>query len=81
MDVKGEPSMKKFLALYIGSLSADEKARHTFTPDEERTIVHGMETWGNWVAQHFDSITDFGTPLGSTLLFVQIHRGRAGRLE
>jgi hypothetical protein len=54
--------MTKFLALYLGSASPDERAA---TPSEE-IIAAGMAAWGNWMAQHAAVIVDSGGPLGKT---------------
>jgi hypothetical protein len=58
--------MKKFLAIYIGSLSAREKAEHKATDDDKLRDQRGMEAWGNWVAANASSIVDHGSPIGKT---------------
>jgi hypothetical protein len=58
--------MKKFLAIYIGSLSAREKAEHKATDEDKQRNQRGMEAWGNWVMTHANSIVDHGSPIGKT---------------
>ena len=61
--------MKHFLALYIGSATAQEKAR--WDADDSATqrqrMNAAMQAWGRWVTEHADVIVDQGTPLGKTL--------------
>ena len=59
--------MARFLAVYIGSVSASEKASYSPTPDEEKRWADGMTKWGEWVERHASAIADPGTPLGKTL--------------
>ena len=61
--------MKNFLALFIGSATAQEKARWDADDDaiRQQRIMVGMEAWGKWVAEFGDAIVDPGTPLGKTL--------------
>jgi hypothetical protein len=59
--------MTKFLALYIGSVSASEKANYSPTPGEEKMWSGGMTQWGEWIERHSSAIVDSGTPLGKTL--------------
>jgi hypothetical protein len=58
--------MTKFLAIYIGSLSAREKAEHEATDEDKLRDQRGMEAWGNWVTANASSIVDHGSPLGKT---------------
>lgn len=55
--------MKRFMALYIGALSAAEKAGATLDPETE---ARGMAAWGDWVARNAAAIVDQGGPLGRT---------------
>jgi hypothetical protein len=55
--------MKKFLALYIGSATAAEKAAAVIDENER---ARGMEAWGNWMNANQSSIIDSGGPLGLT---------------
>lgn len=60
---------KKFLAIYIGSVSANEKSKLKSEMSEEgRQEIEkaGMDAWGKWVMKNQDSIVDYGTPLGKT---------------
>ncbi|MBZ9650251.1 hypothetical protein K9B33_22220 [Sphingobium sp. 3R8] len=59
--------MAKFIALYIGSVSAAEKADYAPTPDDEAMWSRGMAAWGQWMSDHADAIVDGGGPLGATL--------------
>jgi hypothetical protein len=59
--------MARFLALYIGSASASEKANYSPTPDEEKMWADGMTQWGEWMERHSSAIVESGTPLGRTL--------------
>src|SRR5688572_16343078 len=59
--------MAKFLALFIGSVPASEKADYSPTPDEEKMWVDGVTQWGAWMERHSSAIVDPGTPLGMTL--------------
>jgi len=56
--------MKSFMALFIGSVSAAEKA--AAAPMEPDRIARGMEAWGDWMARHGAAIVDPGSPLGRT---------------
>ena len=59
--------MAKFLALYIGSASASEKANYSPTLDEEKMWADGMTQWGEWMERYSSAIVDPGKPLGKTL--------------
>jgi hypothetical protein len=59
--------MAKFLALYIGSVSASEKDDYSPTPDEGKMWADGMMRWGEWMHKHSGAIVDAGAPLGKTL--------------
>lgn len=59
--------MARFLGLYIGSVSASEKANYSPTPDEEKMWADGMTQWGEWMERHSSAIVDSGAPLGKTL--------------
>lgn len=59
--------MAKFLALYIGSVSASEKDSYSPTPDEGKVWADGMTRWGEWMQEHSGAIVDAGAPLGKTL--------------
>lgn len=56
--------MKKFLAIYIGSVSREQKANaKPLSPEDQQA---GMESWGSWVQKNHPSIVDMGSPLGKT---------------
>ncbi len=59
--------MKRFLALYIGSLSQAEKATHEPDAAEQQVFAEGMKAWGEWMARHESAVVDIGSPLGRTL--------------
>lgn len=60
--------MPKFLAVYIGSATADRKTAWDAMPDAERQTLEqrGMVEWGEWMNTHQAAIVDAGGPLGST---------------
>jgi hypothetical protein len=60
--------MKKFLAVYIGTEAALQRARWNELDDEKRKEVQarGLEAWMNWGAAHGAAIVDQGAPLGTT---------------
>lgn len=55
--------MKKYLAVYIGSLSPEKKRKMDIS---EELQMKGMQAWGYWIEKHSDSIVDIGGPLGKT---------------
>jgi hypothetical protein len=60
--------MKKFMAVYIGTVAAREKYNQSI-PDPVRRKSQeqaGVAAWGQWVKDHGKSIVDIGTPLGKT---------------
>ena len=60
--------MARFLAIYIGTATAREKAEwDTMDADrrQEREAA-GMQAWGQWVSDHQNAVIDNGTPLGKT---------------
>lgn len=57
--------MKRFLALYIGSASPEQKAAVEIPQD---VVAKGMAAWGAWMAKHAAAIVDAGGPLGRTKL-------------
>lgn len=61
--------MRNFLALYIGSATAQEKARWDAndSPTRQQRMTAGMEAWGKWATGLGDAMVDPGTPLGKTL--------------
>lgn len=69
--------MAKFLALYIGTVPASEKANYSPTPDEEKMWGDGMTQWGEWMEVYSSAIVDSGTPLGKTLRASHLWNQRA----
>jgi hypothetical protein len=63
-----ESSMKKFLAIYIGSGAS--LARSNWDKLDEATrngrMNSGIKAWGSWMNPHEESIVATGTPLGKT---------------
>jgi hypothetical protein len=55
--------MKKFLALFMGSLAEDRPGPGDMS--QER-IAEGMAAWGAWMHRHAGVIVDSGGPLGTT---------------
>ncbi|MDT8399280.1 MAG: hypothetical protein RQ899_11755 [Pseudomonadales bacterium] len=53
--------MKKYMAVYIGPLSPEEKGKTTMA---EEVQLKGMQAWGRWIEENSNSIVDFGGPLG-----------------
>src|SRR5262245_3155725 len=60
--------MRRFLAIYIGTQAALEKAQWNKLDDDKRQAVQasGVSAWMEWGAAHSAAIVDAGTPLGKT---------------
>src|SRR5688572_30201764 len=60
--------MKTFLAIYIGTAQARERARWNELPDAKRQELEaaGMKAWADWAATHAAAIVEQGGPLGKT---------------
>jgi hypothetical protein len=60
--------MKKFLAIYIGTLAAHENSRWNELSEPKRKALEasGMEAWMNWGRANAAAIVDQGNPLGKT---------------
>ncbi len=60
--------MKKFLAVYVGTMNDEKFKAFMSMPEEDRkkTEAAGMEAWGKWMGEHAASIKDQGGPLGKT---------------
>lgn len=60
--------MKKFLAIYIGTAAALEKARWNELDEEERKALEasGIAAWMEWGRANSAAIIDQGGPLGKT---------------
>ena len=66
---------KRFLAVYLGSEAAFEKAGWNKVSEAARKELEqkGIKAWEEWGAKHAQSIVEQGTPLGKTKRI-----GRAG---
>lgn len=53
--------MKKYLAIYLGTASEDQKSESTHELEKEM-----MEGWMKWSQEYASAIVDGGTPLGKT---------------
>jgi hypothetical protein len=60
--------MKKFLAIYIGTASALEKAQWNQMDEKTRKAreAEGFQAWMDWGVKHGAAIVDQGAPLGKT---------------
>jgi hypothetical protein len=60
--------MKKFLAVYIGTEAALERAQWNKLDEEKRQAreAAGFAAWVEWGRVHADAIVDRGAPLGKT---------------
>lgn len=60
--------MKKFLAIYLGSLSGREKAEWDKMDEAKRNDLQasGVKAWGSWMTAHKAAVVDQGGPLGKT---------------
>jgi hypothetical protein len=60
--------MKRFLAIYTGTTSAQERSGWDKLSDSERNkrMQEGMNAWMAWGEKHKASIAENGGPLGKT---------------
>ena len=60
--------MKRFLAIYIGTEAALEKAQWEKMDEEKRKALEasGVEAWMDWGESNSAAIVDQGSPLGKT---------------
>jgi hypothetical protein len=60
--------MKRFLAVYIGTASALERAGWNQLAEDKRKAIEaeGMKAWFAWGGAHAPAIVDQGAPLGKT---------------
>ena len=60
--------MKRFLAIYIGTEAALERAQWSRLDEEKRKALEasGVEAWMEWGAVNAAAIVDQGSPLGKT---------------
>jgi hypothetical protein len=63
-----EQTMKKFLAIYIGTAAAMEKSEWNRMDEGKRKEreAAGMKAWGEWMERNKASIVESGGPLGKT---------------
>ena len=60
--------MKRYLAVYTGTTSAQERSGWDKLSDAERTkrMQEGMKAWMAWGEKHKAAIVENGAPLGKT---------------
>jgi transcription antitermination factor NusG len=60
--------MKKFLAVYIGTATALEKAQwNTMDPAKRKDVeARGIKAWTEWMMVHREAVVEQGSPLGKT---------------
>lgn len=60
--------MKKFLAIYIGTAGALERAQWDELDEQtrKRREAEGIRAWTDWGAANAAAIVDHGSPLGTT---------------
>jgi hypothetical protein len=60
--------MKRFLAIYIGTQAALEKAQWNKLDEEKRKALEasGVKAWEEWAMANSAAIIDQGSPLGKT---------------
>ena len=61
-------SMKKFLAIYIGTASALGNSEWNTTDEAKRKKLEasGIKAWGDWMVTHQAAVVEQGGPLGKT---------------
>jgi len=60
--------MKKFLAIYVGTAGARDRAQWDKMDEKQRKAIEakGIDAWMKWGKTHSGAIVDTGTPLGKT---------------
>ena len=60
--------MKKFLAVYLGTVNGEAMARYRELDEETRKTTEqaGMEAWMKWMQDNQAAVIDQGGPLGKT---------------
>ncbi|MDB6088362.1 MAG: hypothetical protein JWN85_1146 [Gammaproteobacteria bacterium] len=60
--------MKKFLAIYMGTVSAGERSEWDTMDEAKRNqlVATGIKAWGDWMTAHEADIVEQGGPLGKT---------------
>jgi hypothetical protein len=63
-----EVSMKKFLAIYLGSGSSAKRSSWNALDETTRQARQeaGIRAWQDWMATHAPSVVETGGPLGKT---------------
>jgi hypothetical protein len=63
-----QEAMKKFLAIYIGTEAALERARWKSLDENQRKALEasGIKAWMDWGTANSAAIVDQGSPLGKT---------------
>jgi hypothetical protein len=61
-----ELTMKKFLAIYLGTPESHGDWDRLSEPDRKDREQRGMKAWGDWMAKHSNLVLDTGGPLGKT---------------
>src|SRR5581483_5451113 len=61
-------SMKKFLAVYLGSSSGARRAQWDAMDEAKRKALEGsgIKAWSEWMTTHQANIVETGGPLGKT---------------
>src|SRR5688572_23399779 len=65
---KRSSTMKRFLAIYVGTASALAKSQWQTLDAKKREAVQaaGLKAWMDWGVASADAIVDQGSPLGKT---------------
>ena len=60
--------MKKFLAIYLGTMHDERFKKWREMPEAERkeTEAKGMAAWGKWMGDNAAAVVEMGGPLGKT---------------
>lgn len=60
--------MKKFLAIYTGTISAQERSGwdNLSKSEQDKRAQDGIKAWIAWGEKHKDAIVEQGSPLGKT---------------
>lgn len=60
--------MKKFLAVYLGTMEDDSFKQWAAMSEEEKKAKQeeGMAAWGKWMQDNASAVLDMGGPLGKT---------------
>ncbi len=63
-----EQSMKKFLAIYLGTTSGQKRSEWNSMDEAKRKKLEasGIKAWGEWMVANQAAIVDQGGPLGKT---------------